>query len=365
MKAGGAQRVAAMLTASWSAQGHITYIVTFEEKGTAPAFKLSEVVSLVQLDLSSASEGLVAALRNNWRRIRALRRCLRDLQPDIVVSFETETNVLTLAAGSLSHWPTVISERVHPAYHPIGRAWSLLRRLSYRRASAVVAQTDQIACWLRTATYATTRVIPNPVDGTIFQRRGNVQKAGQQRKVLLSVGRLTAQKGFDLLVEAFAGAAARIPNWDLKIYGDGPLRSAIERIIADRDMCDRISLHGESEDIGPVYRSADALVHAARYEGYPNVIVEALASGLPVIAINSPGAASDLLGGGKYGLLVETAAPDALAAAFVSLLNDDEALSFFSRQAPTAVKGNELRSVAETWLDLFRRLVSESSYCAH
>jgi glycosyltransferase involved in cell wall biosynthesis len=361
MKAGGAQRVAALLTREWGARGHLIHIVTFEECGTPSAFELSEAVSLIQLDQSSVSDGIVTALRNNYHRIRALRKCLLGLRPDVVVSFETETNVLTLVAGLLSRWPTVVSERVHPAHHRIGGAWSVLRRLTYHRASAVVAQTGQIASWLRTTTWATTKVIPNPVDATTFHGP-KTETAPQQRKVLLSVGRLTAQKGYDILIEAFAIAAARIPEWDLKIYGEGPLRSTIERRIADLDLSSRISLHGEKRDIGPVYRSADAFVHAARYEGYPNVIVEALASGLPVIAIDSPGAVNDLLDGGKFGLLVETLDAGALAEAFVSVLNDDERLRSFSRQAPAAIRSNELGSVAETWLSLFRGLIAKSSF---
>jgi GalNAc-alpha-(1->4)-GalNAc-alpha-(1->3)-diNAcBac-PP-undecaprenol alpha-1,4-N-acetyl-D-galactosaminyltransferase len=364
MKAGGAQRVATLLTRAWSARGHTTHIVTFEESGAIPAFELSEAVSLVQLDLTSASGSMLAALRNNFRRVRALRKCLLGLRPDVVVSFETETNVLTLVAGLWCRWPTVVSERVHPAHHRIGRAWSILRRLTYHRASAVVAQTGQIAAWLRAATWAATRVIPNPVDVTAFHSR-KAEAPSQRRKVVLSVGRLTAQKGHDILIDAFAIAAARVPEWDLKIYGDGPLRSAIERRIAEHDMCNRISLHGESGDIGPVYGSVDAFVHAARYEGYPNVIVEALASGLPIIAIDSPGAVHDLLGGGKYGLLVGTPDAGALAEAFVLVLNNDEKLKYFSRQASIAVMRNELGSVAETWLGLFAGLISKSSAHVH
>jgi GalNAc-alpha-(1->4)-GalNAc-alpha-(1->3)-diNAcBac-PP-undecaprenol alpha-1,4-N-acetyl-D-galactosaminyltransferase len=363
IKAGGAQRVATLLTRAWSVRGHVPFLVTFEASGTAPAFELSGAVSLVQLNLASTSDGVTAALRNNWSRIRALRRCLIDLQPDIVVSFETETNVLTLAAGLLLRRPTVVSERTHPAHHPIGRAWSILRRLTYIRASAVVAQTDQISSWLRTATFATTKVIPNPVDMTAFQCGQGSEKAAQRRKVLLAVGRLIALKGFDIIVEAFAIAANRIPDWDLKICGEGSSRSAIEQHIAEHDMRGRISLDGESGDMGPVYRFADAFVHASQYEGYPNVIVEALASGLPVIAIDSPGAVRDLLGGGKFGQLVEKRDPETLAEALVSVLNNDEKLRSFSRQAPLAVKGNELGLVAETWLKLFWGLISKS--CVH
>jgi len=359
LKTGGAQRVATTLTAAWSVRGHTVSIVTFEARGAAPAYQLSESVSLIQLDLLSNSKTIGTALRANWHRIRVLRKCLLRLRPDIVVSFETETNILTLAASFSLCWPIVVSERVHPAHQTIGRPWSTLRRLAYSRASAVVAQTNQIASWLRLMTGAKTWVIPNPVNRTIFGSSPEKKTTVLRRNVLLAVGRLTVQKGFDILVEAFARAAPRIPEWDLKIYGDGPLRSTIEQRIAANGMKARISLHGVIADIASIYRSADAFVHTARYEGYPNVIAEALASGLPVIAIDSPGAVRDLLGGGRYGVLVEGENPDMLAETLVSVLNDREALGSFSRQAPGAVTENDLCHVAETWLSLFHDLISK------
>jgi GalNAc-alpha-(1->4)-GalNAc-alpha-(1->3)-diNAcBac-PP-undecaprenol alpha-1,4-N-acetyl-D-galactosaminyltransferase len=361
MGPGGAERVAGMLASTWSTLGHAVSVVTFEPSGATPAYPLSERVSLVQLDLLSLSDGAWAALRNNLRRIRVLRKCLIRLEPDVVVSFGTETNVLTLAAGFFSRWPIVVSERIHPAYHPIGRWWWTLRRLTYFQASVVVAQTEQIASWLRLNTRSATSVIQNPIDSGKFRCRREIEPAKPRRKVLLSVGRLSFQKGFDILVEAFGEAAAHIPEWDLKIYGEGPLRSTIERCIAANKMNGRISLNGVVADIAAVYRSADAFVHAARYEGYPNVIVEALASSLPVIAIDSPGAVRDLLGAGRYGLLVEAVDPCTLGKALVSVLSNSEMLRSFSREAANAVKENELSFVAEAWLSLFREVISKFS----
>jgi glycosyltransferase involved in cell wall biosynthesis len=358
---GGAERVASLLASAWSVGGHDVSVVTFEHGGVSPTYPLSERVSLVQLGLSLPSAGIGPALRNNCRRIKVLRRCLQGLQPDIVVSFMTETNVLALAAGLFARWPTVVSERIHPAHHALARRWTILRRLLYPRAAAIVAQTRDIASWLRLNVHADACVIPNPVDIAMFGGGVSKKAPAGQRKLLLSVGRLDAQKGFDVLVDAFALAASRIPEWDLAIFGEGPSRGALERQIAARGMTGRIALNGLSSDIGAVYRSADGLVHAARYEGYPNVVIEALAAGLPVIAIDSPGGIRDLLREGRYGVLVVPGSADALADALASTLPDQPRLETLAQNAPTTVRQNDVGIIAEKWLELFRTAIATRS----
>jgi glycosyltransferase involved in cell wall biosynthesis len=357
---GGAERVASLLANAWSMRGHGVSIVTFEAPGVRPAYALSNEVSLIPLNLSSPSKGLGRAMRNNWRRISSLRRCLQGLQPDVVVSFITETNVLTVAAGFRAPWPTIVSERIHPAYHPLDPPWARLRQAAYSRAAAVVTQTDDIASWLRKKGRAETHVIPNPVDLKIFVNGAESRTSFSERKRLVAVGRLDHQKGFDILIDAFAKAATRIRDWDLEIFGEGPLDSKLQRQIDILGMASRISLKGASRDVAATYRSADAFVHAARYEGYPNVVVEALAAGLPVIATDSPGAVRDLLSGGTFGVLVPPEDAAVMAEALVVTLNDERTLAALSCRAREAVRYNDVEVVSEAWLSLFRSAVVAS-----
>ena len=357
MGMGGAERVASVLTNAWIMRGHHVSIVTFDPPGTAPAFALAPSIAVTSLGVSGGSGSFVSALRNNFHRLRWLRNCLRTQAPDVVVAFMTETNVLAILAGFGASWPTIVSERIHPAHHRLRWPWSTLRQLFYRRADAVVAQTSDIADWLVNNTAANARVIANPVDIASFRVRQRVA-SDALRKRLVAVGRLDHQKGYDILIDAFAAVASELPQWDLAIFGEGPERAALSQRIAAHCLDERIALRGVTAAVASVYREADALVHAARYEGYPNVIIEALASGLPVIATDSPGATREILADGHYGVLVSPEDVTALASAMAALLNDPDRVDAFSRQASAAVAVRDVPAVSQKWLDLFVEVIA-------
>ena len=347
-----------LLANAWDDRGHDVSVVTFEAVGVASAYPLSGGVTQVQLDLSATSDSLGSAVWNNWHRIRCLRQCLQSLKPDVVVAFMTEMNVLALCAGMDAAWPTVISERIHPAHHRVAWPWAQLRRWLYPRAAAVIAQTEGIASWLRRHTGASTQVIANPVDLSAFANGVAVGDRGGERKRLLGVGRLDPQKGFAILIDAFANVAAQVPEWDLAIFGEGSLGASLREQINQRKMEGRITLHGSSRDIAAVYGSANAFVHSARYEGYPNVVIEALASGLPVIAVDSPGAIRTLLGRGKHGVLVSLDS-GALADALVATLSNPEKLAALAHHAREAVKNNDVNVISQEWLELFQSVIAK------
>jgi GalNAc-alpha-(1->4)-GalNAc-alpha-(1->3)-diNAcBac-PP-undecaprenol alpha-1,4-N-acetyl-D-galactosaminyltransferase len=359
LRAGGAERVAILLANAWSLQGHRVSVITLEKPGITPAYPLLPTVELVPLDLTAASGGFASALGNNWTRIRSLRRCLRKLRPDVTVSFVTETNVLAILAGLGTKQPIVVSERVHPAHHPLAQLWARLRQLTYGKAAAVVVQSGDIAQWMEEHVGVASCVIANPVDLAKFDPGARTEKVAEQRKQLLAVGRLAPQKGFDILIEAFALAAASIPEWDLSIYGDGPMKTELENQIAARGLEDRVFLMASVSDIVAVYRSADAFVHPARYEGYPNVILEALASGLPVIAANSEESIRELLGNGKYGVLCDSESSEALAQALTTTLSESERLGILGASARQAVAANSIDKISAQWIDLFREIIRQ------
>jgi glycosyltransferase involved in cell wall biosynthesis len=348
---GGAERIAVTLVNAWSGLGHSVRFLTFDPPSAVAAYPLRPEVAVDLFDLSTPSRNIVGALLANGRRIRAIRAAIRRECPDIVVSFMLETNVLTLLASLSAPWPVVISERIHPEHHPVGRAWSLLRRWLYDRADTVVAQTAAIAVWLRQETGARTAVIANPVDVSAF--RSGLDRKQLTRKTLLAVGRLERQKGHDIAIAAFAKVAGFLPEWDLSIIGDGSERPALEKLIVSLNMTGRVSLAGVTKDIVSAYRQCDAFIHSARYEGYPNAIVEALTSGKPVIAVDSPGATRELLGDGAYGVLVPEDDGDALSSALRSTLGDPQRLADMTRNAAHATASNDVSKIAPIWLDLF------------
>jgi glycosyltransferase involved in cell wall biosynthesis len=151
------------------------------------------------------SRGLREIVASNWSRIRGIRRGVRYARAQVVVSFIDWTNVLTLLATRGLGVPVVVSERVDPGVHEVDRLTRWLRRGVYPWANALVVQTEQVKTWgSRIAGEGRVRVIPNPVLRPPAEE--SIERANRH---IVAVGRLTPQKGFDVLLQAFAQIADR------------------------------------------------------------------------------------------------------------------------------------------------------------
>jgi len=354
---GGIERVVVTLANRWADSGHVVRIVTLEHPGERPAFVLDDRVALEQLGLLQDSDSFYQAFQNNLGRVFALRRRLQHFTPDIVLAQGTVLSILTILAGIGQHWPTVATEQVHPAHDLLSRSWRSLRRIAYPFADALVVQTDDIAKWVETSWRLSAEVMPNPVDVARFSVA--LPPEQRDRRQLIAVGRLARQKGYDLLINAFARCARLNPAWDLVIYGDGPERAALETMIGSLGLSGRIILAGNTTTIEQAYAQADLLVHAARYEGYPNVIQEALAAGKPIIATDCPGATRQLLGDGKYGVLVPNEDVGALEVALRNLMTDDARRASLAHSARSAILTFEANHVAKRWVALFGKVIEQ------
>jgi GalNAc-alpha-(1->4)-GalNAc-alpha-(1->3)-diNAcBac-PP-undecaprenol alpha-1,4-N-acetyl-D-galactosaminyltransferase len=351
---GGIERVIFMLANRWANAGHSVRIITFERPGDQPAFQLDERVALEQLNLLRPSTAYREAISGNLRRVFVLRRSLRNFAPDVTLAQGTVPSILAMLAAIGRRWPTIVTERVHPAYHRLPRPWERLRRITYPWADAIVVQTRDIAKWVADAWRLPSQVMPNPIELSRFAATPpDAGREQRSRRRLIAVGRLAPQKGYDLLINAFARIAKFDAAWELVIYGDGPERAALERMIDALGLSGQIVLAGNTTAIEQAYANADLFVHAARYEGYPNVVQEALAAGKAVIATDCPGATRELLAGGRYGVLVPNEDVDALERALRALMTDDDRRAALARSTRVAVLPFDANGIADRWLELF------------
>jgi glycosyltransferase involved in cell wall biosynthesis len=163
------------------------------------------------------------------------------------------------------------------------------------------------------------------------------------------MGRLERQKGFDLLIRAFASIARERPDWDATILGDGPERDALAAEIARWGLTRRIFLPGREPDAMGVLRRAELFVLSSRYEGFPNALCEAMACGLPVVAFDCPSGPVEIVRDGVDGLLVPAENVEALATAMSQLAGDPERRRAMGARA-TEISGRfSVESVAEKW----------------
>lgn len=320
MQSGGAQRQVAFLAREWAARGDEVSILTYEAPGTTPFFDLPDTVDYRPLGLAQASSGVFGAVRANFARIKAVRRALVEIKPDHLLTFLAEMTVSGFMAAGPLGIPVYACERTDPAVYPTG-IWRPMRDLVYPRCVRIICQHSAAAAYF--GPQARSVVIPNPVTLTQTGQLPDMELPG--RPFIAALGRLSHEKGHDVLIEAFGKIAPLYPEIDLVIIGEGPARAPLGHLIDALGLSGRVHLPGTSRTPFAVLGAARVFVLPSRFEGFPNALVEAMAMGLPCIATCFSGA-EDIIQDGKNGVLVPVDDVEALAGMIAQLLeNKDEA----------------------------------------
>jgi glycosyltransferase involved in cell wall biosynthesis len=355
--AGGAERVMAALANYWAEHGREVTLITLTSS-REDFYPLHRCIHRIGLELTGVSSSIAAAAWSNLQRLKRLRQEIRASRPDIVLSFIDTGNVLTLAASRGLGIPVVVSERNDPNYHDIGSIWAWLRRLLYPQAAALVVQTNNVRAWAeRIVKSHAVHVIPNPVT-PILNGAEHVSSFRENGCRAVAMGRLAMQKGFDLLLRAFAQCAAKHPGWSLVIMGEGPERRSLETLASDLGVRDRVRLVGIVQEPFSVLREADLFVMPSRYEGFPNALVEAMACGCAVISTDCSSGPRDIIRDGIDGVLVRPDDVDSLAAAMDRLMGDQVARRGLEKRAVEVIERFSTEKVMKMWDNLFLSLLS-------
>jgi glycosyltransferase involved in cell wall biosynthesis len=182
--------------------------------------------------------------------------------------------------------------------------------------------------------------------------------AALESKVLVAAGRLVRQKGFDLLIKAYATVAARHPDWQLRIFGWGAKREKLAAQIADLDLTGKIRLEGPTRRLDEELANASGYVLSSRFEGLPMVLLEAVTAGVPAVAFDCPTGPREIIDHGRNGLLVPPRDVEALAEGMLRLIEQPAERRAMGAAARADSGRYSMPAVRDRWEQLFTELAA-------
>jgi GalNAc-alpha-(1->4)-GalNAc-alpha-(1->3)-diNAcBac-PP-undecaprenol alpha-1,4-N-acetyl-D-galactosaminyltransferase len=357
---GGAQRVISTLANAWAARGRKLSVATFSEPAD-DFFVLVPEINRIVIGGLAPSEGIFHAIGSNLGRIWRLRRTLRRSGANSALAFLGATNILTIMAATGLGIRVVISERNDPSRQSLGRGWNALRHWIYRHANVVTANSrgavDALEDFVPREKLA---FIANPtIDfGDASPGRRDQRELGEPR--ILHIGRLAHQKGQDILLRAFALVAPHAPHWRLAILGEGDDAEMLGRLAGELEVTDRIDWLGRVNDPKPHYLDAAIFALPSRFEGTPNVLLEAMAAGLPAVVTDASPGPLEYVEDGKTGIVVPADDVTALAEALLHLIRDDGLRERMGQAGRERIGRNNLEAVLKDWEQVLQLPPSET-----
>jgi GalNAc-alpha-(1->4)-GalNAc-alpha-(1->3)-diNAcBac-PP-undecaprenol alpha-1,4-N-acetyl-D-galactosaminyltransferase len=355
---GGAERVCVNLANAWMSQGYQVTILTMARNVVTPAYAINSQIKrrdvgwprfansqeLTPAAIAPVLRGLqqdgCSELLEQITLIVLFRHAILATSPEVIVSHIDLTNLRVLAAMYETGIPVIACEHTDTTRVSIGR-WQSARDKLYPHAFAVVASHEVSAKWLAQRG-ATALAIPNPLAAPNLSGL----KRRRERRRLVTLARLSPEKRLDILIQAFARLAPDFPQWDLEIYGVGPSRTFLARLIAELAP-GRIRLCGFVDDSYAVLGNADLFASTSRVEGFGNAIWEALACGVPVVAMDCGASVRTLVRHGVDGLIVYTNSE--LVPSLASLMGNDDMRRAFATRAVEMLNRFSMESSLQAW----------------
>lgn len=353
---GGAERVISLLANQFCLRGYEVEIIFFRDR--LIFYELDERVKVV----ISGEECHFDAM---WRKMLWLRKYIKTTKPDVVVPFRVSVYCTTILSLFGINTPIVASERIDP--HIPDSYWTVLRKLLLPFVKHLVVQTSYIKSYYPKFIQKKTSVIPNPVREEAFEnprmdsrvqsskrKRADsydhsghdfchnsskqtsltdlvapkIQSSKQNR--IISVARLAPQKNQKMMIEAFAKVADEFPDWQLVIFGEGPLRAELESLVSSLKLQGRVLLPGRTEHVIEELRKSKIFCLSSDYEGMSNSMLEAVCVGLPVISTKVSGS-EDLVNDGVDGFLIDMNDVDGMAKAMGKVMSDGQLMNKMSQ----------------------------------
>ena len=348
--------------------GYDITIITTEQLGRSCFFPLSDKVKLINLDIDFNKHynlNYLIQIISHYTKLRLYKKnaqnILNNIKPDICISLcgkEIEflyklKNIIPKIAEI--HFAMNIRKQFIMA-RKCGVFWEIIGKIRTAQLKSSIRKFDRLVVltsqdnkqWEKSQNNITLIPNPNPLKGD--------QISAVQNKRVITVGRLDAQKGYDLLIEVWGIVAEKHPDWILDIYGQGEWQDFLNNKIKYLNLISKINLMGTSKNIESEYLDSSIFVMSSRYEGFGMVLLEAMSCGLPVISFDCQYGPSELIVDGENGFLIPPNDVKELAGKLCLLIENLEIRKKMSIKAKEYSKKYEISKIMKQWDSLFKSI---------
>lgn len=339
-------------------------VVTTDQHGRPPFYPFPKGVKMVDLGVNYSDDNGKPFIKKFWgylkkrhlhkKRFKAL---LEQIRPDVVDCFYPGecSFVPGLKDGSVKVMELHQSKLFHHQYNRSGlmgladkvRA-GMDEKLVRKFDRFVVLTEEDKEMW---GEMPGIRVIPNAAN-FIAESYSDCSA-----KRVIAVGRLDYQKSFDRLIQAWEKVNEKMPDWRLDIFGQGEWKDMLQMMIDERGLQDCVKLNAPTKNIGKEYSESSMIVMSSHYEGFPMVLVEAMACGLPAVCFDFKCGPRDIINERENGFIVPDGDIEGLAEAIIRLMKDDELRKRMGESAKKVVEKYSEANVMEKWVNLFEEIL--------
>lgn len=343
LSGGGAEHVLRNIASNFAGRGIDVGIISYEKR---PQFYMADPrVKVYKVDYTKRNK--IMELLSD---LRATRRHLKERKADVAVSFLSRCNFMLILTRMFTKTRVIVCDR-NNLLRKYPRYIFAITCFLYRFADAICVQTNEIKFFYPVYLQKKLYVLENPLDFEEMNRQCEGQTIEKENAVI-SVGRLEAQKDFTTLICAFQEIARKYPDWKLKIYGQGEKKQELESLIRRKNLEQNVLLCGVTHTPFLEMKRAEIFVLSSFYEGFPNVLCEAMHAGLPCISTRCECGPSELIEDGKNGFLVPVGDRKLLSEKMEALILDEKKRRNMGKAAMQSTERLELNKISGKWLEM-------------
>lgn len=342
---GGAERVVSLLANKMDEMGHEVEIICLKYDDVY--YQTNDNIKVVY------GKGLA---KNNLSELFWLRKHILQEKTDVVIAFTEGVYCFTIAALLGTKIPVIASERLDPSAMTWKR--NLLKRLLLPYANWLVVQTRTIKEYFPKRIQKKTSVIFNPVSlipspSPKGEGSGNSE---EKKNRIISVARLFPQKNQEMMIRAFAMIANEYPEWELVVYGEGPLRDKLEDLVSSLNLEGKVLLPGRTDHVIEELQKSKIFCLSSDYEGMSNSMIEAICVGLPIVSTKVSGT-DELIQDGVNGLLVDVGNEKGLKDALENLIENETLMKLMGEANRKKASLFQIAFIVNEWVTLIKRVL--------